>query len=123
MSKRPTNPTGKGGFKPGRSGNPGGRPRKAIGDLSAEKKAVTKTAPAAKTAPAPVPVAKNPPPGVVEVTEPLENFGGSRSDDWNNVIACQVVNALWVHTQTREKQIRAALAGLEGIGPKTRLRA
>jgi hypothetical protein len=30
------NPSGKGGFKPGRSGNPGGRPRKAIGDLSAE---------------------------------------------------------------------------------------
>jgi hypothetical protein len=30
------NPSGKGGFKPGRSGNPGGRPRKAIGDLGAE---------------------------------------------------------------------------------------
>jgi hypothetical protein len=36
MSRRPPNPTGKGGFVKGRSGNPGGRPRKAIGDLSAE---------------------------------------------------------------------------------------
>jgi hypothetical protein len=30
------NPTGKGGFKPGESGNPAGRARKHIGDLSAE---------------------------------------------------------------------------------------
>jgi hypothetical protein len=31
-----TNPTGKGGFKPGQSGNPGGRAKKAVGDLAAE---------------------------------------------------------------------------------------
>jgi hypothetical protein len=74
-----------------------------------------------KSAPAAVPAAKTAPPGVVEVTEPLENFGGSRSDDWNNVVACQVVNALWVHPETRDKQIRAALAGLSGIGPKDEL--
>jgi hypothetical protein len=30
------NPDGKGGFKPGRSGNPGGRSRRHIGDLSRE---------------------------------------------------------------------------------------
>jgi len=36
MSRRPPNPSGKGGFQKGQSGNPGGRPRKAIGDLSAE---------------------------------------------------------------------------------------
>jgi hypothetical protein len=36
MSRRPPNPTGKNGFVKGRSGNPGGRPRKAIADLSAE---------------------------------------------------------------------------------------
>jgi len=36
MSRRPPNPTGKGGFVKGRSGNPGGRPRNAIADLSAE---------------------------------------------------------------------------------------
>src|SRR5947209_10133845 len=30
------NKTGKGGFKPGVSGNPGGRPRRHIGDLSRE---------------------------------------------------------------------------------------
>jgi hypothetical protein len=31
-----SNPTGKGGFSKGRSGNPGGRPRQHIGDLSRE---------------------------------------------------------------------------------------
>jgi hypothetical protein len=36
MSRRPPNPTGKGGFKPGQSGNPGGRAKKAIGNLGAE---------------------------------------------------------------------------------------
>lgn len=30
------NPTGRGGFKPGQSGNPAGRPRKHIADLSRE---------------------------------------------------------------------------------------
>jgi hypothetical protein len=33
---RPGNPTGKGGFKKGQSGNPGGRAKKAVGDLAAE---------------------------------------------------------------------------------------
>jgi Family of unknown function (DUF5681) len=35
MGRRPTNPRGIGGFKPGQSGNPGGRPRKHVGDLGA----------------------------------------------------------------------------------------
>jgi hypothetical protein len=68
-------------------------------------KAVTKTAPA----------------GIVEVTEPLEKFGGSHPDQFNDVVACQVVNALWVHPETRDKQIRAALAGLSGISPRDEL--
>jgi len=33
MSRRVPNPTGKGGFVKGQSGNPGGRKRKVIGDL------------------------------------------------------------------------------------------
>jgi Family of unknown function (DUF5681) len=36
MSRSPPNPTGKGGFKPGQSGNPFGRPRKQIANLGAE---------------------------------------------------------------------------------------
>ena len=44
MSRRPPNPTGKGGFQKGKSGNPGGRPRKAIGDLSAEARRYAKMA-------------------------------------------------------------------------------
>ena len=36
MGRRPGNPTGKGGFQKGQSGNPGGRAKKAVGDLSAE---------------------------------------------------------------------------------------
>jgi len=54
----------------------------------------------------------------------LKKYGGSRSDDWNNVVACQAVNALGVkHSdpETRDKQISAALAGLSGIAPKDEL--
>jgi hypothetical protein len=36
MTRRPPNPTGKGGFRPGLSGNPGGKKKMAIGNLSAE---------------------------------------------------------------------------------------
>jgi hypothetical protein len=36
MSRRPGNPTGKGGWVKGQSGNPGGRAKKAVGDLAAE---------------------------------------------------------------------------------------
>ena len=52
----------------------------------------------------------------------FEKFGGSRSHDWNDVIACQTANALWLKCpETREKQIKAALAGLNGIEPKDEL--
>jgi hypothetical protein len=52
----------------------------------------------------------------------FEKYGGSRSDDWNDVIACQTANALRLKDpETREKQVRAALAGLSGIGPKDEL--
>jgi hypothetical protein len=36
MTRRPGNPTGKGGWVKGQSGNPGGRAKKAVGDLAAE---------------------------------------------------------------------------------------
>jgi hypothetical protein len=93
-------------------------------------KAVTKSTPAAKTAPATVVVndtgkglkvavvATNPD----DLKETFEKFGGSRSHDWNDVIACQTANALWLKCpETREKQIKAALAGLNGIEPKDEL--
>ena len=35
MTRREPNPTGKGGFQKGVSGNPGGKKRKALGELSA----------------------------------------------------------------------------------------
>ena len=35
MTRRAPNPTGKGGFQKGVSGNPGGKKRKALGELSA----------------------------------------------------------------------------------------
>ena len=93
-------------------------------------KAVTKSAPAAKTAPATVVVndtGKGFEVAVVatnadDLKSTFEKYGGSRSDDWNDVIACQTANALWLKCpETREKQIRAALAGLNGIAPGNEL--
>jgi hypothetical protein len=54
----------------------------------------------------------------------LKEFGGSRFDDWNDIITRQTVDALWVkHSgpETRDKQLSAALAALIGIGPKDEL--
>jgi hypothetical protein len=54
----------------------------------------------------------------------LKEFGGSRFDDWNDIITRQTADALWVkHSgpETREKQLSAALAALIGIGPKDEL--
>jgi hypothetical protein len=54
----------------------------------------------------------------------LKEFGGSRFDDWNDIITRQTADALWVkHSgpDTREKQLSAALAALIGIGPKDEL--
>src|SRR5215470_20211644 len=88
------------------------------------KKAVTKTAPATvvvndtgKGFEVAV-VATN----ADDLKSTFEKYGGSRSDDWNDVIACQTANALWLKCpEMREKQIRAALAGLSGIGPRDEL--
>jgi hypothetical protein len=54
----------------------------------------------------------------------LKHIGGSRSDDWNNLLANQAVQALWLkHSDvaTRDKQYRATVAALVGIGPKDEL--
>jgi hypothetical protein len=54
----------------------------------------------------------------------LKEFGGSRSNDWNDIITRQTAEALWLkHSDSEaiDKQISAALAGLIGIGPKDEL--
>jgi hypothetical protein len=54
----------------------------------------------------------------------LKDIGGSQSDHWNNILANQTFQTLWVKhsdAETRDKQISAALAALMGIGPKDEL--
>jgi hypothetical protein len=54
----------------------------------------------------------------------LKNIGGSQSDHWNNTLAYQTVQALWLkHSDptARDKQYCATLAALAGIGPTDEL--
>jgi hypothetical protein len=54
----------------------------------------------------------------------LKNVGGSRSDDWNNILAEQVVQALWLkrsNPAAREEQFSATVAALIGIRPQDEL--
>jgi hypothetical protein len=53
----------------------------------------------------------------------LKKIGGSRFDEWNNILALQTVEAIWKHSdsETQEKQFSAALEALVGIGPKDEL--
>ena len=54
----------------------------------------------------------------------LKTIGGSQSDHWNNTLANQTVQALWVKNsdeQQRDRQLSATVAGLAGIGPKDEL--
>jgi hypothetical protein len=54
----------------------------------------------------------------------LKEFGGSRFDDWNDILTSQTVQTLWLkHSgpETQDKQFSAALAALIGIGPKDEL--
>ncbi len=54
----------------------------------------------------------------------LKNIGGSQSDHWNNTLANQAVQALWVKnssTEERDKQLSATVAALMGIAPKDEL--
>ena len=81
------------------------------------------------TAKRPVPVAKQ----IVTVIGNPENLkpelkcvGGSQSDDWNNVLANQTANSVWLGNssdETQQQQRRASLAALIGIAPKDELEA
>lgn len=54
----------------------------------------------------------------------LESIGGSRSDHWNNTLANQAVQALWIKNsdaETYDKQLSATVAALVGIGPRDEL--
>src|SRR5262245_60694212 len=51
----------------------------------------------------------------------LKDIGGSRSDHFNNILANQTFNTLWLkHSdpETRDRQYQARLAALINIGPK-----
>ena len=65
--------------------------------------------------------------GEAETLKPeLKCIGGSQSDDWNNVLANQTANSLWLANssdETQRKQRRASLAALIGIAPKDELEA
>ncbi len=54
----------------------------------------------------------------------LKEVGGSRFDCWNDILAMQTTQALWLkHSdpETRDNQLSAAVAALIGIGPKDEL--
>lgn len=54
----------------------------------------------------------------------LKNVGGSQSDHWNNTLANQAVQALWLKNSSpeeRDKQLSATVAALVGIAPKDEL--
>jgi hypothetical protein len=54
----------------------------------------------------------------------LKDVGGSPSDDWNNVLANQTVQALWLTNsdpETANRRRSATIAALVGIGPKDEL--
>jgi hypothetical protein len=52
----------------------------------------------------------------------LKSIGGSQFDDWNNILANQTIQTLWVFKNSDEQQVikqqNAAIAALAGIGPK-----
>ena len=54
----------------------------------------------------------------------LKHIGGSQSDHWNNILADQTVQTLWLKNSdedARNRQYAAAAAGLAGIGPQDEL--
>jgi hypothetical protein len=54
----------------------------------------------------------------------LKRIGGSRSDNWNNILAGQALHSLWLEhsgQDTKQKQLSATLAALMGIGPNDEL--
>ena len=66
-------------------------------------------------------------PKVTNVTHPsqerpqLKALGGSQSDAWNNILANQTMQSLWLahsNEDDRDTQIKATAAALIGIAPK-----
>jgi hypothetical protein len=54
----------------------------------------------------------------------LKDIGGSQSDHWNNILANQTFQTLWLKhsdAETRDKQRSATVAALLGISPKDEL--
>jgi hypothetical protein len=54
----------------------------------------------------------------------LKNIGGSKSDHWNNILANQAVQALWLKnssSEERDKQFSAVISALAGIAPRDEL--
>ena len=54
----------------------------------------------------------------------LKPIGGSQSDNWNNILANQVVETLWLKNsdkETRNQQYSATGAALVSIGPRDEL--
>jgi hypothetical protein len=75
--------------------------------------------PAAETKPTTV-VANDPD----DLKGSLKDIGGSQSDHWNNLLANQTIQTLWLkHSDqaTRDRQYSATVAALVGIGPKDEL--
>ena len=74
-----------------------------------------------QSAPKPVTVTMNDP---ARNTGRLRQLGGSQSDDWNNRIANDTIQALWLKNSDeseRDQQRKAVLAGLIGIAPRDEL--
>jgi hypothetical protein len=54
----------------------------------------------------------------------LKFIGGSQSDNWNNILANQAIQTLWLRNsdkETRDRQFSAIVAGLAGIRPRDEL--
>ena len=54
----------------------------------------------------------------------LKSVGGSKSDNWNNLLGNQAIQTLWLaHSdqETQARQYSATIAALSGIGPKDEL--
>ena len=53
----------------------------------------------------------------------LKHVGGSKSDDWNQTLANQAMQAVWTHSspEARDRQLSATIAALVGIAPKDEL--
>src|SRR5215467_12797629 len=51
----------------------------------------------------------------------LKDLGGSKSDHWNNILVGQSIQTLWIKhpdKETRDRQYKATVSALIGIGPK-----